>query len=68
MKNRLRELVTGLINVAFYYIPKVTMQGEQGQQPATSAAEDDSQGIIKRLLLKFYDFSFLQSTQRDSII
>jgi len=63
MKERLRELVASLVNTSFYYIPKATGLSEQGQVAGTQL-KDESGGLVKSLLMKFYDFSFSNGTNQ----
>jgi len=59
MKERLREIVSNLISLSFYYIPKTDGLGEPGSlNPAASQIKEDHGSIIKMLLMKYYDYLF----------
>ena len=58
MKERLREIVSNLISLSFYYIPKSAELGDGSANPVASQIKEDHGSIIKILLMKYYDYLF----------
>lgn len=58
MRERLREIVSNLVSLSFYYIPKTDGLGDGSPNPAASQIKEDHGSIIKMLLMKYYDYLF----------